>query len=543
MTSRSRARAPASVSSGAEPPARARGRVLLGGPPSPEREALARLLAGQWPLALVDDLGEVKDGLRRRPHLVVLLVDDLDPKTARVVRSLRASRHGVAASVLVLATAPSPAAALRAALAGADELLPAGLPHDELLVHLRARIALARARARAARRERMARRAAAAEARGKEEFLAMVSHELRTPLGAILIWTQLLRASEQDGGKDEQALDMIERSTKSLAQLIDDLLDVSRIVTGKLRVERRPTDLGAVVEAAVESARLGATARGVELSARIDPAIPLVDGDPVRLQQVAANLISNAVKFTPRDGRVDVTLSRAADRARLVVADTGVGIAPEFLPHVFERFTQADTTSTRRHKGLGLGLSIARHLVERHGGTIEAASPGVDRGTTFTVTLPLDVSAQRPPLAPAAEGTAAPLDGLRIFLVDDEADARDALCVLLRRSGASVRPFASAGEALAAARTAPPDVLLSDIAMPGEDGYSLIRRLRALPAAQGGRVPAAALTAYAGAEDRARALAAGYDEHIVKPVNPAELIRTAARLARGVGFPADRDRV
>ncbi|HVR69520.1 MAG TPA: ATP-binding protein, partial [Vicinamibacteria bacterium] len=395
-------------------------------------------------------------------------------------------------------------------------------------------------RARAARRERTARRAAAQEARGREEFLAVASHELRTPLGAILIWTQLLRAAAGEGRADERALDMIERSVRSLAQLIDDLLDVSRIVTGKLRVERRATDLAAVVAAAVESARLGAAARGVELNVRLAPGLPPVDGDPARLQQVAANLISNAVKFTPREGAVEVALSRVGDHARLVVADTGVGIAPEFLPHVFERFTQADSTTTRRHKGLGLGLSIARHLVERHGGTIQAASPGVDRGTTFTVTVPLDLRSPRPPEAPA-ESEPAELSGLRVFLVDDEADAREAMCLLLRQSGASVKAFGTATEAFAAVTAERPHLLLSDIAMPGEDGYSLIQRLRALPAAQGGQVRAVALTAYAGAEDRARALAAGYDEHLAKPVKPSDLIRAAARLGRTARSDGRRD--
>ena len=326
---------------------------------------------------------------------------------------------------------------------------------------------------------------------------------------------------------------MIERSARSLAQLIDDLLDVSRMVTGKLRVERRPIDLGAVVAAAVESARLGAAARGVELDVHLAPNLPPVEGDPVRLQQVAANLISNAVKFTPREGRVDVSLSRVGAEARLVVADTGVGIEPEFLPHVFERFTQADSTSTRRYKGLGLGLSIARHLVERHGGHIEAFSRGMDQGTTFTVTLPLAVRAAQALEAPPAESDGAELDGLCVFLVDDEADARDAICMLLRQSGATVKAFGSASEAFDAVKAERPHVLLSDIAMPGEDGYSLMQRLRALPPTQGGAVRAAALTAYAGVEDRARALAAGYDEHLVKPVNPSELIRAAARLGRG----------
>jgi signal transduction histidine kinase/ActR/RegA family two-component response regulator len=510
-----------------------RDRILVAGGALAVRQSLARRLATRWRVQMMEEAGDLRAALRPSPHLVLVVVDDVDVETVDLVRSIRATRRGLAASLVIMATAAGPAASLRALAAGADELLPADLPEDELRVRLRARVALGRSRARAARRERVACRKAAEEARRRDEFLAVVSHELRTPLGAILIWTQLLRGGEGERAPDDRALDMIERSARSLAQLIDDLLDVSRMVTGKLRVERRPMDLGAVVAAAVESARLGAAARGVELDVHLAPNLPPVEGDPVRLQQVAANLISNAVKFTPREGRVDVSLSRVGAGARLVVADTGVGIEPEFLPHVFERFTQADSTSTRRYKGLGLGLSIARHLVERHGGRIEAFSRGMDQGTTFTVTLPLAVRAAQALEPPPAESDGAELDGLSVFLVDDEADARDAICMLLRQSGATVKAFGSASEAFDAVKAERPHVLLSDIAMPGEDGYSLMQRLRALPPTQGGAVRAAALTAYAGAEDRARALAAGYDEHLVKPVNPSELIRAAARLGRG----------
>ncbi len=510
-----------------------RDRILVAGGALAVRQSLARRLATRWRVQMMEEAGDLRAALRPSPHLVLVVVDDVDVETVDLVRSIRATRRGLAASLVIMATAAGPAASLRALAAGADELLPADLPEDELLVRLRARVALGRSRARAARRARVACRKAAEEARRRDEFLAVVSHELRTPLGAILIWTQLLRGGEGERAPDDRALDMIERSARSLAQLIDDLLDVSRMVTGKLRVERRPMDLGAVVAAAVESARLGAAARGVELDVHLAPNLPPVEGDPVRLQQVAANLISNAVKFTPREGRVDVSLSRVGAGARLLVADTGVGIEPEFLPHVFERFTQADSTSTRRYKGLGLGLSIARHLVERHGGRIEAFSRGMDQGTTFTVTLPLAVRAAQALEPPPAESDGAELDGLSVFLVDDEADARDAICMLLRQSGATVKAFGSASEAFDAVKAERPHVLLSDIAMPGEDGYSLMQRLRALPPTQGGAVRAAALTAYAGAEDRARALAAGYDEHLVKPVNPSELIRAAARLGRG----------
>jgi signal transduction histidine kinase/CheY-like chemotaxis protein len=378
-----------------------------------------------------------------------------------------------------------------------------------------------------------AREEAEAASRAKDDFIAMTSHELRTPLGAILIWAQLLKTEEMDPGSVSRAVGMIERSTKNLAQLIDDLLDASRIIAGKLTFEKRPLDLTGVVEAAFESIAPAAAAKGITVKKSIERVLPPVSGDPGRLQQVVANLLSNAVKFTPEQGRVELRVERAGSEVRVSVADTGAGIPADFLPILFERFRQADSTTTRKQKGLGLGLAIARHLVEQHGGVINAASEGEGRGSVFTVTLPFLHDVEEPPGPRRAEEPpgALSLAGVRVLVVDDEEDARDAMVVLLGQAGARVQSVASAAEALESLADYRPDVLLSDIAMPGEDGYALIRRIRALPAELGGRVPAAALTAYATLEDRARALRAGFDEHIPKPVEPARLIGAVAILA------------
>jgi CheY-like chemotaxis protein/two-component sensor histidine kinase len=332
-----------------------------------------------------------------------------------------------------------------------------------------------------------------------------------------------------------RALGMIERSTRTLAKLIDDLLDVSRIIAGKLRLDSRTLQLGPVVELALEAAQPDAEAKGIRLEKVLPPDTINVAGDPVRLQQVVGNLLSNAVKFTPEGGRLRVALDATASHARITITDSGVGIDADFLPYIFERFRQANTDSNRRNKGLGLGLAISRHLVELHGGTIEASSAGEGHGSTFTVTVPLQRRPADPPGQPAVRAggwldQAGSLDGIRVLIVDDESDARDALALVLERCGARVTVAASAGEALEAWVREPHDVLLSDIAMPGEDGYSLIRKIAAT-VPDGGALPAAAVTAYATTEDRARALDAGYRDHLVKPVDPGTLVATVARLA------------
>jgi PAS domain S-box-containing protein len=404
-------------------------------------------------------------------------------------------------------------------------------------------------RARLLESERQARREAEearAQAEGasrlKDEFLATVSHELRTPLTAILGWAHMLRSGQVSDDSTLQALETIERNARAQAQLIDDLLDVSRIITGKLRIDARPVDPNSFIEAAVEAVRPAAAAKGVRVQRIMDTGVVSVVGDPVRLQQVVWNLLSNAIKFTPKGGRVQITLERVNSHVEIAVSDTGTGIAPEFLPHVFDRFRQADQRTTRQHGGMGLGLAIVRHLVELHGGTVKAESPGEGQGASFTVLLPVAPVYQRggqpARVHPAARDTLPTyecperLDGLKVLVVDDEPDTRELLKAGLEQCGAEVTVVSSVSEALASMRGNPPDVLISDIGMPGEDGYDLIRGVRALPAESGGRVPAIALTAYARAEDRMQALRTGYQMHVPKPVELAELVAVAASLIR-----------
>jgi PAS domain S-box-containing protein len=376
----------------------------------------------------------------------------------------------------------------------------------------------------------------------KEEFLATISHELRTPLSAILGWTRMLRLGQLSGDDQAKALDTIERNARAQAQLIDDLLDVSRIITGKLRMDVRPSDPNTFIEAAVEAVRPAAEAKGVHVQKVLDTGAVLIPGDPVRLQQIVWNLLSNAIKFTPRGGRVQIRSERVNSHLEIVVSDTGQGISPDFLPHVFDRFRQADQKTSRHHGGMGLGLSIVRHLVELHGGTVCATSDGVGRGATFTVQLPItpvyqvDSSGSRVhpaarDLLPASDFTDR-LDGLSILVVDDEPDTRELLRQGLEYCGANVRLASSATEALNALGRQVPDVLISDIGMPGVDGYDLIRKVRSLQIETGRRVAAIALTAYTRVEDRLQALRAGYDMHVPKPVELTELCAVAVSLTR-----------
>src|SRR6266850_3386142 len=373
--------------------------------------------------------------------------------------------------------------------------------------------------------------------RTKDEFLATLSHELRSPLQPLLNWAYLLRSPNLDPASAERALDAIERSTKTLGQLIEDLLDVSRIVTGKLRLQARPVRLPGVIRSAIEAVEPAALARSVTLEVRIEPDLPAVMGDPDRLQQVLWNLLSNGIKFTPKGGRVTVTVAGRNSEVMLTVADTGAGIKREFLPHVFERFRQAESSTNRAYGGLGLGLAIVRHLVELHGGSVVVQSEGEGQGATFSVSLPVAVATRTAERAPAAVSTEGPvgqsLAGLRLLIVDDEADAREVMRFMLERGGAQVRIADSAAQALDAIREERPDLLISDIGMPVEDGYVLVRRLRAMEEGLGRRLPAIALTAYASEEDTRRAFTAGFDAHLSKPVDPARLIDIAAGLAGG----------
>jgi signal transduction histidine kinase/AmiR/NasT family two-component response regulator len=406
-----------------------------------------------------------------------------------------------------------------------------------------ARLSLLAFRQRLLASERDARMAAEDANRLKDEFLSTVSHELRTPLTAINGWALMLRAGRLDGAQSARALETIVRSAKSQNQLIDDLLDVSRIITGRMRLDVAPLNLGSVIKAAVETVRPAAEAKGIRLSAQLDPAADAISGDPERLQQVVWNLLSNAVKFAPNGGRVEVRLERANSHVEIIVADNGQGISPEFLPYVFERFRQEDGGTSRHRGGLGLGLAIVRHIVELHGGTVHAASEGLGKGATFTVALPIaSVRAVAPDESrdKVLGGRSAPenpsaLAGVRALFVDDEADAREVITMMLAQGGAEVRTAVSATEALAACDEWRPDVLISDIGMPGEDGYTLMKKLRARERALGGHIPAIALTAYGRQEDRRRCLSVGYEYHIPKPVEPAELLAVVASLTNRIG--------
>jgi PAS domain S-box-containing protein len=387
-------------------------------------------------------------------------------------------------------------------------------------------------------REQEARRVAQHENALKDQFLATLSHELRAPLTPIVGWTAMLRSGRLDAAGVARGLDVIDRNVRLQAQLIEDLLDVSRIVSGKLRVELRPVELKPIVEEGLDSARAAAGEKGIQISVSAPAEAMHVLGDPERLRQVISNLASNAVKFTPEGGSVDVRLS---PRERLVcvsIADTGVGIAAEFLPHVFERFRQADGGTTRGHGGLGLGLAIVRHIVEAHGGNVRAESPGVGQGALFEVTLPARAASPVPqgvatPSSGPESVTVAPvsLDQLTLLVVDDDLEIRELLRVALVQRGAVVILAASVAEGLAALEQSRPDVIVCDIGMPGSDGYAFMKRLRSRPGPHG-TVPAIALTAYASRDDAARALRAGFQVHLAKPVDPNLLARSIASLAR-----------
>jgi PAS domain S-box-containing protein len=397
--------------------------------------------------------------------------------------------------------------------------------------------------------EHQARATAETATRLKDEFLSVVSHELRSPLNAINGWVKLLRGGRLPADETAKALATIERNAEAQNRLIEDLLDVSRVIAGKLRIEVQVVDARSVMEAALDTVRPAADAKGVHLELISDPSHFTLLADPNRLQQAVWNLLSNAVKFTPAGGHVRLSQTRGEDAVEISVDDSGIGIESAFLPYVFERFLQADTTSSRKYGGMGLGLAIARHIVELHGGTIQAESPGNGQGATFTIRLPLSISSSAgtgqtgPSTAPLEVPAAATarLAGLRILIVGDEAVDREMLTVMFNTYQASVTAVSSTSEALATLEATtesdhePFDLLISDLAMPGGDGYALIRRLRGQETKRGGRLPAIALTAYARSEDRVRVMGAGFDSHVPKPVEPAELALVIASLLQQSG--------
>jgi signal transduction histidine kinase len=390
-------------------------------------------------------------------------------------------------------------------------------------------------------------RAALAESerasRLKDDFLATLSHELRTPLNAILGWAQLLRARPSDLKQIGEGLETIERNARSQAQIIDDLLEMSRIISGKLRLDVQQIDLAAITESSIRTVRPAADAKAIRLQPILDPRAGPISGDPARIEQILWNLLSNAIKFTPKFGLVQVVLARVNSHIELTVSDSGIGISPDFLPFLFDRFRQADASTTRQHRGIGLGLSIVKSLVEMHGGTVTASSGGSGQGSTFVVKLPLttvrsevapppsDRRQSATPSSTSSSDRVPMLTGLRILVVDDEPDARELLKRILGEYEAQVEVAASADEAMAAIAAQVPDVLVSDIGMPGVDGYELLRTIRRLSPESGGQIPAVALTAFARSEDRQRALLTGYQSHIAKPVQTAELITVIASVA------------
>ena len=387
-------------------------------------------------------------------------------------------------------------------------------------------------------RERDARRHAEEADRLKDEFLATLSHELRTPLTSILGWASMIRSGEVEGSNTTRAIETIERNARSQARLIDDLLDVSRIITGNLRLDLHPLNLAPIVDAALDALRPTADVKGIKLQTHFVPEECLVKGDPLRLRQVIWNLLSNAIKFTQRGGSVSIDLNCVESTARLTVSDTGDGISPDFLPYVFDRFRQAEGSISRKQGGLGLGLAVARHLVELHGGTITAESEGLGSGSVFTVDLPLAQERRDPARAEErrreverrSRSGVVRLDGVHVLLVEDDDDSRKLLGTMLKRYGARVTSTKSAAEAFEAFTNDVPDVLISDIGMPDEDGYQLIRKLRALPVQKGGTTPAIALTGYASRKDRERALSAGYQQHMAKPIEQMDMITAIAAL-------------
>lgn len=512
-----------------------RPRVLVADDNGDMRDYVARLLSEQFDVEAVGDGASALAAVHeRRPDVIVtdVMMPELDG--FELLRALKDDPFTQLIPVILLSARAGEEATLEGIGAGADDYLVKPFSARELITRVESQ--LQRASAQIYAREQLI------EAnRIKDEFLATLSHELRTPLNAILGWAHLLKASALRPGMLERALSSIDRNARAQAQLVDDLLDVSRVISGKLAIKREPVNLRAIISEAVDAVRPGVTEKAIRL--RMDVATDadiIIDGDADRLRQVVWNLIANAVKFTPSGGDVEVTVKRAGEAIEISVRDSGMGIARDFLPYVFERFRQGDSAPSRRHGGLGLGLAIVRHLVEAHGGTVSAASEGPGTGALFVVRLPIESARPRP--LPVVEHPSPHVDqliaGLRVLVADDEPDAREVIRAALESHGGYVVSVASAAEALQALRQATFDALIADIGMPEQDGYSLMRSIRALPAKDGGGIPSIAVTAYATLRERDEALGAGFDAHMGKPFDSDRLALTISKIAaRGSASP------
>jgi signal transduction histidine kinase len=497
------------------------------------------------PVFKVESVDRLTDGLARviESQFDVILLDLSLPDSSGLDTFVTLNGASEHLPIVILSGLNDERTAIDCVNAGAQDYLIKGEVDSHLLIRsLRyavARGVLEKERSQLLASERAARAQAEAANRAKDEFLAMVSHELRTPLSAMLGWSRMLTTGKLDPDTVSRGIEAIERNARAQTQLIGDLLDISRITTGKLQLNVRPLRLDSVITNIIDAMRPAAQAKQILLHANLDTNAGSISGDPDRLQQIIWNLLSNAIKFTPAGGRVEITLERVGTHVQTTVADTGQGINAEFLPHVFERFRQADSSSTRKFGGLGLGLSIVRHLVELHGGTVQVDSPGEGQGATFTVRFPLLTGYEESCNTHSVEhsGDSAvtaelSLKGIRVLVVDDDTDSRAVIGEMLLQFGAEVLTAASAHDALQALELWSPDVLLSDIEMPNEDGYSLLQKIRSRDGNSGGLIPAAALTAYGRSEDRVRALTAGYQIYLTKPVDPHELAQVVASLVK-----------
>jgi signal transduction histidine kinase len=527
-----------------------RARILLVDDNTDMREYLKRLLAAKYDVEATAD-GESALEATRRETFDLVLSDVMMPKLDGfgLLKALRAEEKTRTIPVILLSARAGEEARVEGMGAGADDYLIKPFSARELLACVEAHLNLQRVRRESEEAilqlmalEQKARASAEIANRVKDDFLAMLSHELRTPLNAIFGWTHLLKRGKLSDEDRARGIDIIQRNAEAQREIIDELLDISRIVTGKLQLEPKPVELVSVIEAAIDAVRPAAEAKNIEIVTTLDSHVGLVMGEAVRLQQIVWNLLSNAVKFTPRQGRVDVELKLTEQNVEIVISDTGEGISPEFLPYIFERFRQADTSSRRMHGGLGLGLSIVSSLVAMHSGSVRAESDGNGKGARFIVTLPLiaDVSMQLRAVLPVSQNGSAEnngellpdlLNGLKVLTVDDQQDTRELITLALGRYGAEVRTSDSASMALKMIEDWRPDVVVSDIGLPEMDGYDFMRRLREIEG-DGDRIPAIAVTGYAGAVDESKALNAGYALHLSKPIELNELAKAIARVSR-----------